>query len=313
MRPEGLRIIDGPTIRTLATPDLVIASVRAGLIAHAGGEIISPPPGHLGFIDPPGDCHIKFGRSRTEPIFVIKVATGFYNNPARGLPSSNGLMLILSAETGAPLALLNDEGWLTDARTAAAGVLALEGAKSEEQTVLGILGAGVQAELQARWITRHRGFERVAIWARNPIAAERLAATLNAEGIDALTFASPAEVAQEASVIVTCTPSREPLLQAIDVGPKHLIIAVGADVEGKRELDPAIIDQADWIICDDVERCLSHGEIQGRSLEARRLAVLGQRLKSGNRPLSGLIIVDLTGLPAQDIFVAAKVYDALMQ
>jgi ornithine cyclodeaminase len=303
-----MRVVDAETIRALATPDLVISSVRAGLIAHAAGEIVSPPPGHLGFTDPPGDCHIKFGRAHGAPVFVIKVATGFYDNPKRGLSSSNGLMLVLSAETGAPLALLDDQGWLTDARTAAAGVLAVEAARPNARGTLGMIGTGVQAALQARWIARHHGFAEIAIWGRNRDSADRMVRDLNGDGIEARACASSAEVAAGASVIITCTPSREPVLSARDVGSEHLIVAVGADVPGKRELDREIIDRADWIICDDIERCLDHGEIQGLAPGQERLLALGQQLASKERLRPGLTIVDLTGLPAQDIAVATEVY-----
>ena len=304
-----MRIVDAETIRGLATPQAVVASVRSALIAHATGEILSPPPGHLSFDAPPGDCHIKFGRAQGSSIFVIKVATGFYDNPKRGLSSSNGLMLVLSAEDGAPLALLNDQGWLTDARTAAAGVVAVEACGGPRGDTLGLIGAGVQAHMQARWIAAAHGFRNIAVWGRSPAKAERLSDSLRKDGFAVTTCATTGAVAACALTIVTCTPSRAPLLQDSAVGREHLIVAVGADAPGKRELDPAIVARADRIVCDDVGQCLDHGEIQGQSPDPTRLAVLGELLRSAAplRPGS-LTVVDLTGLPAQDIAVATDIY-----
>ena len=304
-----MRIVAPETIKALAMPESVVASVRAALIAHAAGEIISPPPGHLAFEGPPGDCHVKFGRARGAPIFVIKVATGFYDNPKRGLSSSNGLMLVMSADSGAPLALLEDQGWLTDARTAAAGVLAVEAGGGRRGDILGVLGTGLQARLQARWIAAAHDFGKIAVWGRSLAAAERMAQDLRIEGLDARACTTAAAVVACASTIVTCTPSRIPLLQDSEVGREHLIVAMGADAPGKRELDPAIIARADVIICDDVGCCLDHGEIQGLSPDPARLAVLGDLLRSTapSRP-DQLTVVDLTGLAAQDIAVATDIY-----
>ena len=304
-----MRIVDVETIRGLATPQLVVTSVRSALIAHAAGDIISPPPGHLSFDSPPGDCHIKFGRDRGSPIFVIKVATGFYDNPRRGLSSSNGLMLILSSEDGVPLALLDDQGWLTDARTAAAGVVAVEACGGPRGDTLGLIGTGVQAHLQARWIAVAHGFRNIAVWGRSPTAAERMSDSLRKDGFSVTTCSTTSAVAARALTIVTCTPSRTPLLEDSAVGREHLIVAVGADAPGKRELDPAIVSRAHTIVCDDVAQCLNHGEIQGQSPEPTRMVALGDLLRSvaPMRPRL-LTVVDLTGLPAQDIAVATDIY-----
>jgi ornithine cyclodeaminase len=306
-----MEIVPASAIRAIAGPDLIVPAVRQALIDHAAGRIVAPPPGHLDFTDPPGDCHIKFGRARGSSLFVIKVATGFYRNPQRGLPSGNGLMLVMCAETGAPLALLDDQGWLTEARTAAAGVAAVEACGPDHDGTLGIIGAGMQAELQARWIAPRCGFSRIALWGRDGSKAARLAAALTGSGLAAFACATPAEVAARASVVVTCTPSRQPLLWADELGKTRLIVAMGADTPGKRELDPALVEGADSIVCDDVERCLDHGEIQGKDVAPGRLSSLGAILKSGRKPAGRLTIVDLTGLPAQDIAVASVVWRTL--
>ena len=71
-----------------------------------------------------GDCHIKTASSTTLPFFCVKLATGFYNNPAQGLPVNNGLLMLLSSKTGQPVSLFRDGGHMTSVRTAAAGARA---------------------------------------------------------------------------------------------------------------------------------------------------------------------------------------------
>ena len=97
----------------------IIPTIEAGFVAYSDGKAVVPPVGELLFSNPPGDVHIKYGYLRDDDHYVIKIASGFYENPKRGLPSSNGLMLLFSQQTGEPVCILLDEGHLTDLRTAA--------------------------------------------------------------------------------------------------------------------------------------------------------------------------------------------------
>ena len=125
--------------------------VRDAIISHARGEAISPKSGELLFDDPPGDCHIRFGRMTGDPNFIVKVVTGFYDNPKIGQPVSSGAVMVFSAQTGAFDAVIFDEGWLTSWRTAAAGSLASRAMARRDSRTIAIVGAGQQAELQAIW------------------------------------------------------------------------------------------------------------------------------------------------------------------
>ena len=82
------------------TPLDVVAAVEAAFAAYSRGEAVVPPVGELLFDEPPGDCHIKFGYLKSNDTFTVKIATGFWENPARGLPSSNGVVLVFSRNTG---------------------------------------------------------------------------------------------------------------------------------------------------------------------------------------------------------------------
>ena len=82
-----------------------IAAVRESLIAFSAGQVQQPPVVYMGFDRANGDCHVKCAHVSGTPVFVVKIATGFYENPAKGLPSSNGLIVALSATTGETAAL----------------------------------------------------------------------------------------------------------------------------------------------------------------------------------------------------------------
>jgi ornithine cyclodeaminase/alanine dehydrogenase-like protein (mu-crystallin family) len=93
-----VRVIEREQIARVLSLEEALVCVERSFRFYSGGSVTAPPVAHLGFTDPPGDCHIKAAHIHGEPIFAVKVSNGFYENPSRGLPSSNGLVLVLSAE-----------------------------------------------------------------------------------------------------------------------------------------------------------------------------------------------------------------------
>jgi len=163
----------------IADKAMVIEAVRQAFIDHSLGKISMPWPLQMNFLEPDqslrGDCHIKCAYSDAYPFFCVKMATGFYNNEHKGLPVNNGMLMLVSSDTGEPLAILQDKGHLTAARTAAAGALSVELIRGSLPTRLGIIGAGHQAGLQARWISAHANVSRVVLWSRDRSRADELA------------------------------------------------------------------------------------------------------------------------------------------
>ena len=306
-----MHIIKLPELEAHLTPDLVIEAVRAALIEHAQGGVVSPPPGQLVFDHPPGDCHIKFGRFRRGDTFVIKVATGFYENPRSGLPVNNGLILVFDARTGAPKALLEDQGFLTSWRTAAAGVLAARAGAPSRASVLGVMGTGHQARLQARWVARALGISAVRIHGRSLIRAERLANELRESGLQAAVSQSIEALLEECRLVITCTASTAAILPSDAVHPGTHIVALGADTPGKQELDPRIFARATVIMTDDLSQCVDHGDLShaiNQGLVSADAAVaLGDVLSGrcpGRRAPHDITVADLTGIAATDIAIA---------
>lgn len=299
----------------------VVDAVKMAFIAHSRNQIVMPPPVQMLFNDNGdglnGDCHIKTAYSSTHPYYCVKVASGFYKNPELGLPVNNGLVMLFSSETGQPLALFQDDGYMTSVRTAAAGALSVSVRPCSEPIKLAIAGTGHQAELQARWICFYNVVSKITVWGRTGSKAQALAQRLADLSIEISTVETTTQLCQNSNVIVTATPSTQPIIMSEDIEPGHHIVALGSDSPGKVELDPKILARADQIILDDHEQCLHHGEF-GHAVRSKLITdsgtlLLGQCLESGaNSALSNpdaITVVDLTGLGAQDLALATMVWE----
>ncbi|WP_457262751.1 ornithine cyclodeaminase [Pseudomonas gingeri] len=313
-----LPVHDWPALRAVLRHDAILAAIREAFIRHADGQVVSPAPGELLFDQPPGDCHIKYGYFKGGPVFVIKIAMGFYDNARHGLPTNNGLMAVFDARTGQTLALLNDEGWLTSWRTAASGALAAVALAPRHITALGILGSGHQAELQALWASVALGIDKVVIWGRDPHKAGALAARLREEGIAAHPTVRVEDLLRQCNVIITCTPATEPLFPAAAVRPGTHIVALGADSHGKQEIDPQLFQVAGRVVADDIRQCTDRGDlghaVRDGLLEPTSIVLLGDVLSGkvkGRESEDSITLVDLTGLAAHDVAIATLAIDAL--
>jgi len=237
--------------------------LEEAFVAFTQGRARSGGVGHLAFRDPPGDFHIKSSATDGQPFFVVKAAGSFYENPARGLPSSNGAMLVFDAQTGVPIACLADEGWLTDARTACAGAIAARAISRKETRSIGIVGAGTQARMQAEWIAREFAGPVISVWARDPGKAREAVADIRAKGADAVHQPDLGLLLRQSDLVVTTTPSPAPLVTLAHARPGLRIVAVGADAPGKREIDRDLILRCDALVVDSREQCCAYGECAG--------------------------------------------------
>ncbi|MEM7533640.1 MAG: ornithine cyclodeaminase family protein [Chloroflexota bacterium] len=318
-----LQIINVSQIHQVIEIEPTIAAIKAAFIAHEAGQLLCPSPMQILFHDDDGalsaDCHVKAAQPKSsgdQPYFAIKVASGFYNNPAKGLPVNNGLVMLFSAETGAPVALFRDEGWLTSYRTAAAGALAAGLRASNDTSVIGIVGTGSQAELQALWVSAHLNIQTIVVWGRNRGKAEALQQRLSNAGLQVSVAESTKALCEVCDVVVTTTPATSPVLANDDVPGSLHIVAVGADSPGKVELDPRILERANAIVTDDHAQCLHHGEFGAAArdgwIDPDSDHTIGDLLTNGVMIEDrGVSVVDLTGMGIQDLAIAQMVYERL--
>jgi ornithine cyclodeaminase len=259
-----------------------------------------------------GEVHVKSAYLKGAPVFAVKIASGFYQNIAKGLPSGAGLILVFDAQTGFPQSLLADNGYLTDLRTAAAGALAARLLAMDPLGKVAVLGSGIQARYQLRALARVRHWERTVAWSRNRERLERYCHEMEAELEPPCTpAATPEEALRGADLIITVTASREPLFDAACLPNHATVIAVGSDGPDKRELPAQALARADKIVVDRLSQCLALGEVhhgvQDGVLDPAAVhAELGEILigKKAAREGAELIVCDLTGVGAQDAAIA---------
>lgn len=303
-----MRVLTLDEIRGVATRDRVIEVVRSALIAHSEGRTQVPPPVHLTFADADGDAHVKAGHLLRAKTFSVKLASGFYGNRRLGLPSNHGLIVVSSAQTGEVAAVLEDEGWLTAWRTAAAASLATDALARPGPIALAVIGTGLQARLAVDWHRALRPLRRVVIAGRRPEAVAQLAREVGGERAD-----SPVTAVSEADAVLTATAARAPLFEAGVVRPGTHITALGADLPGKQELPVELLSRA-TLFADDLGQSLDHGDLgHGLRVGAVRsgdVRLLGDVLRDGlERADDAITVADLTGVGALDAAVAGAVVD----
>lgn len=293
--------------------------IERGFAAYSAGQVIVPPVGELSFEAPPGDTHIKYGYIKNSDSFVVKIASGFYDNPKQGLPSNSGLMLVFSQKTGVLQAVLLDEGYLTDVRTAVAGQIAAKYLAPSTVSAIGILGTGIQARMQVSYLKEITSCRQVVAWGRSDENLCSYKEAMENDGFQVQTTTIAAEVAQNCNLLITATPSQQPLLLEEMIQPGTHITAMGSDTSLKQELDTRILQKADLVVADSISQCLERGEISkalvDKKITAGQVVELGNIIngnESGRSSAEQITIADLTGVAVQDMQIAKGVCAELM-
>jgi len=311
-----VRIISLEEVKTVLPSLDLIPAIEAGFVAYSQGRAVVPPIGEL--LLAKGEVHIKYGYLRQDEYYVIKVASGFYENPRLGLPSSNGLMLLFSQQTGELVSIVLDEGHLTDVRTAVAGAIAAKYLAPKNVERIGIVGTGTQARLQLQYLQQVTACRQVLAWGRGRPQLQRYRRDMEPHGFAVETTLDGGDILRTCNLVVTATPATAPLLAAADLQPGTHITAVGSDTPDKQELDSAILANADVVVADSIAQCLERGEIykavQSGHVTQDALVELGDVIagrRAGRTSEDQITVVDLTGVAVQDIEIACTVFEAL--
>ena len=315
-----IRILSENQIRQLARLDHdTVSAIETGFSELAKGRATVPPIMMIPVPEQDGEVDIKSAYIQGLPNLAVKVASGFFGNPARGLPSQSGQMLVISAETGFLKAVLLDNGYLTQVRTAAAGAVAARYLAPQRSEQVGIIGAGVQARFQLEALCLVRDVRCVRVTNRgNEQARTAYAADMQERfGLEVIPCATVAEVVRESSLVVTTTPARSGLITADMLHPGLHITAMGSDTEEKQELHPDVLAAADALFCDLHSQCERFGELRsgyasGSISPATPVTELGQVIngeRPGRRDAEQITVCDLTGVGVQDTMIAARVFE----
>jgi ornithine cyclodeaminase len=301
-----MKVISADRLRGAIAPIDLVEPMRDAFIAVSAGRVQTT----FGLLDlDDGDVHVKASSAPGDPHYVVKVASWVPSNAARGRPAAAGAILVCSAGTGAPEALLVDEHHLTDSRTAAAGALASHTLAARDARTVAVLGTGVQARLQVTTLAALRPLERVTVWGRRREAAEALARYL-----DAAVAGSAREAVESADIVITATASREPIVEADWLRPGQHVTALGADDDRKRELAAACFGRADRVVVDSRAQTCATAELAAGPVGADAVAELGEVLAGrapGRTRDDEITIAKLTGVAAQDLAAARVALERL--
>lgn len=310
-------IISLQEIKQIADRLDIAAAMEEGFAAYSKGQVVVPPVGEMLFEDPPGDTHIKYGYIKNDDYFVIKIASGFYENVKFDLPSSSGVMLLFSQKTGRLESVLLDDGYLTDLRTAAAGQVTARYLAPKRVKGIGVLGTGIQARMQVQYLKPVTRCRDVVAWGRSEDKLEAYQEEMQEKGFAVRTTLEAAEVMESCNLVVTATPSKMPLIHADQVMPGTHITAMGSDTSSKQELDSAILRKADRVVADSIPQCLERGEIyqavQAGLIHKEDIVELGQVIVDpglGRKREDEITVADLTGVAVQDVQIAKAVCQA---
>jgi ornithine cyclodeaminase/alanine dehydrogenase-like protein (mu-crystallin family) len=255
-----------------------------------------------------GDVLIKAGCIVGHDIFVVKAAPWFRSNTENGRPQG-GIINVLDSRTGHAVAVLVDEHYLSDIRTAAAGALTADILAPPAVSTAGILGTGAQAFWQAIALAHVRQPQRLLIWGRHGDRAAALAERLAYElpGVASRTVATAERAVRDSDVVVTATAATTPLVNAAWLHPGQHITAVGADEPGKCELAPGAFRRADLVVVDSRAAAVANGStwhaLQAGALSDTDMIEIG-RLGSYQRAPSAITIACLVGIGVQDVIAA---------
>lgn len=280
------------------SPGRAVDAVRAAFIAYARGEWTMPPKVYVPAY-PAGDFRAMPALGSGHAL--LKWVTSFPGNPAKGLPTVMGVVLVSSAEDGRLLAML-DAGAVTAIRTGAAAVLAAETLGRADAESAAVVGAGVNGEATARTFVA-RGREPL-VWDVDETRARAVADRVGGR------VAASREEALAADLLVTVTPGREVLLPEGSLRPGQHVSLMGADGPGKAEIAVAELARV-RVFCDDWEQASHGGEcaaaVEAGVLSRADVAEIGHVLAGdaeGRRSPDEATAFDSTGLALQDLAVA---------
>lgn len=293
----------------------LMAEIEAGFVAYSQGRAVVPPVGELIMEKPPGEVHIKYGYITGDDYYVIKIASGFFENSKLNLPTSNGMMLVFSQKTGTPEAMLLDEGYLTDVRTAVAGAIAAKHLAPSNVERIGIVGTGMQARLQLEYLAPVTSCRNVLAWGRNAEKLDAYQQDMSGKGFAVATTSDAGDIMTSCNLIVTTTSSEEPILNWTDQIKRGThISAVGSDTEHKREIDAEILRNADLVVADSILQNVVRGEIHQAlkvsAINEADLVELGSIIAGdakGRESDDQITVADLTGVAVQDIQISKAV------
>lgn len=302
--------------------EISLAEVVEGFSKLAQGKVTLPPILRVEVPENHGEVDVKTAYIQGLDSFAIKIASGFWDNRLLDLPTGSGMMILISAQTGRPIAVLLDNGYLTDLRTGIAGAIAARHLARDKIENVGVIGSGMQARYQVRGLRLVREFKRLFVYGIEPDGVDTYVSEMTDElGIEVIKANSPESVVREGEVVITTTPSQEPYLESAWLHPGLHITAMGSDAEHKQELFADVFNHVDLVVCDRKTQAFRLGELHHAQAagslppedEIVELGELTSGMKPGRTSDNQITVCDLTGVGIQDTQIARFAYERAIE
>lgn len=314
---RDILLLRASEVRSAIDMPACLDAVERAFAAYSGGRAELPTVIHLDVPEHHGEIHVKAGHLHGAPYYATKFASGF-SDPSSEEAVIDGLVVAFDATTGAPAAVLFDNGYITELRTGAAGGVAARWLAPERAETVAVIGTGAQARSQIEALAIVRpGIRSVRVWgrtdARSRALARDVAARRSTGSRDVVVADTVRDAVQGADVVVTCTASRGPLVRGEWLAPGCHVTAVGSDAPGKQELDVGVLERADAIVVDSRDQCARLGELQHAVAagvirdpvaETVELGEVIAGARPGRTRADEITVCDLTGVGVQDVAAA---------
>ena len=309
-----LALLSRGDIKELLSMGETLEAVERAFKLQAQGKTIMPPKLYLDLPEHGGDF-------RAMPTYIdgsagIKWVSCYPQNSRHNLPLVVATIILCDPDTGCPLAIM-DGTYITSMRTGAAGGVAVKFLARRDSSIIGMIGAGVQARTQLLAINEVLPrIEEVKVFDLDRVVSQRCAEEMGTKLGTRVFAVKTIDEAAEADVVVTTTPSTKPIVKKQYIRPGTHINAIGADAAGKQELEADVLRDAKVVI-DDIRQASHSGEInvplsQGLIKAEEIYGTLGEvvaGMKKGREDDKEITIFDSTGLAIQDIICAKLVYN----
>jgi alanine dehydrogenase len=313
-----LLLLNGHEVEVLLSMSEALQVVEHAFRLQAMEKVLMPPKLYLDLPQYQGDF-------RAMPAYIdgsagVKWVSVYPNNWRQNLPSVMATIILCDANTGCPLAVM-DGTYITKIRTGAAGGVAVKYLARRDSSVIGLIGAGVQARTQLLAISEVLPkIEQVKVFDQQEDVSAKYVDQMRAKLGLSMRPVKTIQEATEADIVITTTPSKEPVVKKQHIAPGTHINAIGADAKGKQELEANLLRSAK-IVVDDIEQASHSGEInvslsQGLIRLEDIYATLGEvvvGMKKGRENDKEITIFDSTGLATQDIVCAKLIYEKVKE
>lgn len=312
---KKIKLLSKKDLEAVLSLKEIIDVVEKGFASDAAGEINTFPV----VMESISQHNAFFGiKSCYIPsVEAVGLKMGGFWPPEEGStkPAHFAVIFLVDGATGEPLSFM-DGNLITTWRTGAAGALGAKYLARPDSKTAGVIGGGVQGQIQILALKQVFDITSVRVWDPNPIAIRQYVEVMSKDGLQVLPAANPPEAVNGADIIITATPSRQVLVAADMVSAGAHVNAIGADARGKNEVDPQLFTRAK-VVVDKLSQCIEMGDLQhpikqGLITIQDVHAELGEIIsgkKPGRTSADEITLFDATGVSFQDLITAKLAYE----